>query len=114
MAVLQPFAALRPRPDLAARLCELPYDVVSAAEARQLAADNPLSFFHVSRPEIDLPPDTDPCAAAVYARGRENFQRLVAQGALQQDARPCSTSTARSWAATSRSAWWPPPVARNT
>jgi uncharacterized protein (DUF1015 family) len=89
MAVLKPFAALRPRPELAGRLCEPPYDVLSSAEARQLAAGNPLSFLHVSKPEIDLPPDTDPYAAAVYARGRENFARLIAAGCLAQDPQPC-------------------------
>lgn len=89
MATLQPFAALRPRPDLAARICELPYDVMSSAEARQLAAGNPLSFLRVSKPEIDLPPETDPYAPEVYAKGRENFERLISQGALRQDTKPC-------------------------
>jgi uncharacterized protein (DUF1015 family) len=89
MATIKPFAALRPRADLASRICELPYDVMSSDEARQLAAGNPLSFLHVSKPEIDLPLATDPYAPAVYAKGRENFDRLIAQGALRQDAQPC-------------------------
>jgi uncharacterized protein (DUF1015 family) len=89
MATIKPFAALRPRPDLAARICELPYDVVSTAEARELAAGNPLSFFHVSKPEIDLAPDTDLYAPEVYAKGRGNFSRLIAEGSLKQDAKPC-------------------------
>ncbi len=89
MATIKPFAALRPRPELAERICELPYDVVSADEARAIAAGNPLSFFHVSKPEIDLPADTDPYSAAVYAKGKENFSRLIAEGALRQDAKPC-------------------------
>jgi uncharacterized protein (DUF1015 family) len=89
MATIEPFPALRPRPELAARICELPYDVVTSEEARQLAAGNPLSFFHVSRPEIDLPPGTDPHAPEAYAKARENFQRLIADGALREDTRPC-------------------------
>lgn len=89
MANIQPFRALRPQPDLAARICELPYDVMSSEEARQLAAGNPLSFLHVSKPEIDLPPATDLYSPAVYARGRENFQRLIADGALRREAKPC-------------------------
>jgi uncharacterized protein (DUF1015 family) len=88
MATLEPFAALRPKPELAARICELPYDVLSSDEARQLAHGNPLSFFHVSKPEIDLPPGTDLYSPAVYAKGLENFQRLMAEGALRQDAAP--------------------------
>ncbi|MBM3878732.1 MAG: DUF1015 domain-containing protein [Verrucomicrobia bacterium] len=88
MADIQPFAALRPRPELAAQICELPYDVMSSEEARALAAHNPLSFLHVSKPEIDLPPGTDPYASMVYARGRENFQRLIQQTALVPDPAP--------------------------
>ncbi len=88
MATLKPFAALRPKSELASQICELPYDVMSSAEAREMAAGNPLSFLHVSKPEIDLPADTDVYADAVYAKGRENFERMIAQGALRQDARP--------------------------
>src|ERR1041384_8043528 len=89
MATIKPFAALRPKPDLAAQICELPYDVMSSDEARQVAAGNPLSFLHVSKPEIDLPPSTDVHAPEVYAKGKENFQRLIALGALRQDPHPC-------------------------
>jgi uncharacterized protein (DUF1015 family) len=85
MATVKPFPALRPRPDLAGRICELPYDVMSSEEARLLARDNPLSFLHVSKPEIDLPPDVDPCAPEVYAQGQRNLAQLVDQGALRQD-----------------------------
>ena len=89
MATLKPFTALRPKPELAAQICELPYDVMSSDEARAIAADNPLSFLHVSKPEIDLPSSTDLYAPEVYAKGRENFQKLIARGALRQDAQPC-------------------------
>ena len=89
MAIVKPFAALRPDPRLASRICELPYDVMSSEEARQVAAGNPLSFLHVSKPEIDLPPGMDVYAAEVYAKGRENFQELIAQGALRQDTQAC-------------------------
>jgi len=89
MASIKPFAALRPKPELAPRICELPYDVMSSEEARQMAAGNPLSFLHVSKPEIDLPPGVDLYAAEVYARGRENFQKLIGDGALRQDPAPC-------------------------
>ncbi len=89
MAVIKPFPALRPNPELAPRICELPYDVMSSEEARALAADNPLSFLRVSKPEIDLPPGTDPSAPEVYAKGKENFERFIAQGALRQDSQPC-------------------------
>jgi uncharacterized protein (DUF1015 family) len=89
MAIIKPFSALRPRPDLAQQICELPYDVMSTEEARQLAAGNPLSFLHVSKPEIDLPPGTDPYSNQVYAKGKENLLRLIAYGSLGQDPQPC-------------------------
>jgi uncharacterized protein (DUF1015 family) len=89
MATIKPFAAVRPKAELAARVCELPYDVFSSEEARQVAAGNPLSFLHVSKPEIDLPAGTDPCAPEVYAKGKENFERLMAQGVLRKDPGPC-------------------------
>jgi uncharacterized protein (DUF1015 family) len=88
MAILKPFAALRPKAELASQICELPYDVMSSEEAREIATGNPLSFLHVSKPEIDLPPGTDIYAPAVYAKGRENFEKLISQGALRQDAQP--------------------------
>ena len=88
MATLKPFAALRPKPELASQICELPYDVMSSEEARAMADGNPLSFLHVSKPEIDLPPGTDLYSPEVYAKGAENFQKLISQGALKKDERP--------------------------
>jgi uncharacterized protein (DUF1015 family) len=89
MAMVKPFAAVRPRPELAPRICELPYDVMSSDEARAIAAGNPLSFLHVSKPEIDLPLATDVHAPEVYNRGHEHFQKLIRDGALQPDTQPC-------------------------
>ena len=82
MASLHPFRALRPAPPAAATVSSVPYDVVSAEEARQLAAGNPLSFLHVTRSEIDLPPGTDPYAADVYELARQNLAALRAQAPL--------------------------------
>jgi uncharacterized protein (DUF1015 family) len=89
MATIRPFAALRPRPDLAPQICELPYDVMSSEEARAQAAGNPLSFLHVSKPEIDLSVGTDIYAPQVYAQGAQNFRQLISRGALRQDPQPC-------------------------
>ena len=88
MATLKPFAALRPKPELAAQICELPYDVMSSDEARGMATGKPLSFLHVSKPEIDLPAGTDLYSLEVYTKGKENFQKLILQGALKQDDKP--------------------------
>ena len=76
MALVRAFRAVRPARESAAAVSSVPYDVVSTEEARTLAADNPLSFLHVTRSEIDLPPGTDPYAAEVYAKARESFGLL--------------------------------------
>jgi len=76
MALIHPFRALRPTPENAESVSSVPYDVVSTEEARELADGNPLSFLHVSRSEIDLPPHADPYSNAVYARARANFETL--------------------------------------
>jgi uncharacterized protein (DUF1015 family) len=89
MSLIQPFRALRADPARAAAVAAPPYDVLDTAEARALASDNPASFLHVSKPEIDLPDATDPYAPAVYSKGRENLERLVADGLLRREATPC-------------------------
>ncbi len=77
MAILHPFRALRPPPERAKQVSSVPYDVVNTEEARNLAADNPLSFLHVSRPEIDLPQGTYIHSDAVYRMAADNFQKLI-------------------------------------
>lgn len=89
MADIRPFPALRPNPELAAQICELPYDVMSSEEARDVAAGNPISFLHVSKPEIDLPVGVDPHDPSVYAKARENFDRLIESDSLRKDSSPC-------------------------
>jgi len=65
-----------------------PYDVLNTAEARERVQGKPWSFLHISKPEIDLPEDTDPYAAEVYAKGAENLQRQIAEGILMRDEEP--------------------------
>ena len=88
MALLTPFRALRPAPSVAARVASVPYDVVSTAEARALAEQEPLSFLHVTRSEIDLPDTTSPYDASVYARAAENLRALTAGAPLVRDTQP--------------------------
>lgn len=88
MAKLKPFKAWRPRPDVCAKVASPPYDVLSSAEAREMAASNPLSFLHVVKPEIDLAPGTDVYAPEVYQTGAANLRRLVDDGALIREEVP--------------------------
>ena len=82
MATIHPFKALRPTGEMASDVSAVPYDVVNTEEARELAANNPLSFLHVSRPEIDLADGVDPHSDAVYQRAGENFDRLKREAPL--------------------------------
>jgi uncharacterized protein (DUF1015 family) len=88
MASLAPFRALRPVPAAAERVAAVPYDVVNTSEARELALGNPLSFLHVSRPEIDLPSGTDPHTEAVYERAAQNFATLRTNAPLVVEETP--------------------------
>jgi len=85
---LNPFRAVRPRPDLAAQVAAVPYDVVNRAEAAELARDNPYSFLHVGRSDIDLPEDVDPYDSRIYRRARGALDELLAGGTLLQDEKP--------------------------
>ena len=87
--LVRPFAALRPRPDTAGAVAAPPYDVLNTEEARVRAEGRPHSFLHISKPEIDLPPGTDVYAPEVYAKGAENLARLIAEGVLIREAKPC-------------------------
>ena len=89
MATIKPFRAFRPTSALAERVAALPYDVMNSQEAREQAKDNPYSFLHVDKAEIDLAPDVDLYDAAVYQKANENLQRMIAEGTYVQDDTPC-------------------------
>jgi len=88
VAVIRPFRALRPPTERAQAVASVPYDVVNTEEARALASGKPLSFLHVSRPEIDLPDGTDIYGDAVYRKAVENFEKLIAECPLEKEAEP--------------------------
>ena len=76
------------RADLAERLPSYPYDVMNSDEARELAGDDPYSFLHVIKPEIDLDPGIDPYDDNVYDRGRANLNHMIDEGWLVRDEAP--------------------------
>jgi uncharacterized protein (DUF1015 family) len=88
MATIRAFQALRPPRERAADVSAVPYDVVSTGEARGIAEGNPLSFLRVSRPELELPDDTNPYADVVYQRASENFEKLKAEAPLTIEQSP--------------------------
>src|SRR4051812_17713449 len=85
MLRVNPFAALRPRPEVAAEVASVPYDVVDTEEARRLAEGHPLSFLRVVRSEIELPSDTDPHADVVYQRALANFRKLTRDALVREN-----------------------------
>lgn len=88
MADIRPFKALRPTATRVDKVASVPYDVVNTEEARELAANNPYSFLHVSRPEIDLPEGIDPYSDQVYRKALDNFQQLIKDAPLETEDAP--------------------------
>ena len=89
MPYIKPFKGLRPAPNLAEKVASPPYDVLSSDEARKLAKDNPYSFLHISKPEIDLPIETNQYDEKVYKKGAENLKKFIKEKILIQDEEPC-------------------------
>ncbi len=89
MPLIVPFPGLRPAKGRADDVVAPPYDVMNAAEAREMVAGRPWSFLHISRPEVDLPEGTDPYAPEVYAKAAANLKAMRDQGVLEQDSTPC-------------------------
>ncbi len=89
MSLIRAFRGLRPAAGQASAVAAPPYDVLSSAEARERVAGKPWSFLHISKPEIDLPPDTDPYAPEVYAKAAENLHKMLEAGVMVRDEKPC-------------------------
>ena len=88
MSTVKPFRGLRPAKDIAQKLSCLPYDVMNAKEAAQMAEGNPQSFLHITRAEIDLPADEDPHSKQVYDKSVENFKKFQDNKWLVRDSEP--------------------------
>lgn len=85
MSVLKPFKGIRPKPEFAVKVASRPYDVLNSAEAKKEAEGNEYSFFHVIKPEIDLPENIDIHSEIVYQKAKENFEKLLNDKILMQD-----------------------------
>ncbi|NCC79003.1 MAG: DUF1015 domain-containing protein [Clostridia bacterium] len=85
MAIIRPFQAVRPHEDLADRVAALPYDVMNSDEAREMVKDNPYSFLHVDKAEIDLDPSIDHYDQRVYDKARETLMRFIEEKTLVRE-----------------------------
>ena len=89
MAKIKPFYGVRPAADKILDVASPPYDVLNSAEARVQVKDRPNSFLHVVKPEVDLPEDINLYSDEVYKKGRKNLYRMLNEGVLIQDDKPC-------------------------
>ena len=89
MAIVRPFKGLRPPKEVAPKLASLPYDVINSEEAREIAKDNPQSFLHVVKPEIDLEPGVNLYDQKVYDQAVANFKAFQQKGWLKKDETDC-------------------------
>ncbi len=89
MSIIKPFKGFRPIQPHAEKVASHPYDVINSKEAREIAEGNPYSFLHVNKPEIDLPAGTDLYSDPVYEQGAKNLKKLIDDGIIVQDEKPC-------------------------
>ena len=88
MAKIRAFRGIRPAKDLAEKIAELPYDVVSLPEVIEIAGKNPYNFYHVTRSEMDLAPGIDPYSPEVYKKAKDTFDMFQKKGYLTMDQKP--------------------------
>ncbi|MBS1665699.1 MAG: DUF1015 domain-containing protein [Bacteroidetes bacterium] len=89
MSTIVPFQALRPALQFASQVASRPYDVLNSHEAREEAADNPYSFLHITKSEIDMPLNVDTHSQEVYDKAKENLQGFIERGVLLEENKPC-------------------------
>ncbi len=85
MVVVKPFSAMRPNEQIAHLVAALPYDVMSSDEARVMVKDNPYSFLHIDKAEIDLDRSVDIYDDSVYNKAKENLERFEKEGIFVND-----------------------------
>ena len=88
MAVLRPFKAVRPTKGFESMVMSKPYDVMNRQEAARMATDNPYSFLHISRAEIDLPEVEDVYSEEVYKKAKNNIDKFLEDGTLMIESKP--------------------------
>jgi len=88
MSLVLPFSAYLPPQEHAAAIASVPYDVINSREAEELARDNPHSFLHVIRPEIDLPAGTSLYADEVYEQAHRALLQFIEETPYQRTDQP--------------------------
>ena len=83
---IKPFRGIRPPKELVEQVSSRPYDVLNSEEARQEAAGNEKSLYHIIKPEINFEPGTDEHDPRVYEAAAEQFKLFKKNKWLVQDA----------------------------
>jgi len=85
---IKPFKGIRPPKELVEKVSSRPYDVLNSEEAREEAAGNEMSLYHIIKPEINFPEGTDEHDPRVYGEAKSQYQRFKIKGWLEQDLDP--------------------------
>ncbi|WP_300381276.1 DUF1015 family protein [Clostridium sp.] len=85
MAIIKPFRAIMPIKELVDKIASLPYDVMNSNEAREMVKDNPYSFLHVDRAEVDMPLGIDVYSDEVYEKAKSNLENMINKGYYKED-----------------------------
>lgn len=88
MATIRAFKGVRPHPEFASQIADLPYDVMNSQEAREMVKHKPLSFLQIDRPELNFPPEHDMYYYDVYIKAREVYNKMKDDGHFIQDEKP--------------------------
>ena len=88
MASVLPFRAYRPAEGLEKKVAALPYDVIDVNQAKAEVKNNPYSFLHIDKAEIDIENLTDVYSKEVYEKAKENLDKFISEGVLVQDKKP--------------------------
>ncbi|MGC6769111.1 DUF1015 domain-containing protein [Enterococcus sp. LJL51] len=88
MVKIHPFRSIRPAAKLSEKVATLPYDVLNSAEARELGQENPYSYLHIDKAEIDLPEELSPYDSQVYEKAADNLKAFIEKEWLLQEENP--------------------------
>ena len=87
--IYAPFEGIIPNSIYANLVASPPYDVLSSLEAKNIAKNNPYSFLHISKAEIDFEDNTSPYEEKVYQKAGQNFRNLLTNSILHLTPKPC-------------------------
>ena len=97
MSIVRPFRGVRPNNSIAGEVIAPPYDVLSRAEAADIAQQHPKSFIRVTRSEIELDESADPHGSEAYQKAQYILREYISNGTLQQDEQPCFYLYSQAW-----------------